>query len=217
MGKQVLLVDDHQILRDGLRALLEGQMGHTIVGEADNGKTAVQLARALKPDVVIMDISMPDMTGIEAAKRILHDTPDVKIIALSMYNDKRFVVDMFRAGASGYLLKDCAFEELEEAIILVTTDGKYISPSITDVVLDDYLQKITNQTGASAAELSERERMVLVRMAEGHSTKQIAADLNVSTKTVDTYRQHIMDKLNVRTLADLIKYAIRKGLTSLDT
>ena len=215
MSKRILLVDDHKILRDGLRSLLETQFGNQVVGEAENGKTAIQLARKLKPEIIIMDISLPDISGIEASKEILKITPAVKIIALSMHADKRFVSDMLRAGASGYLLKDCAFEELQEAIETVSAGGRYISPNLTGTVIDAYVENLRQRNTPPPASLSEREQDVLVALVGGESAKEISQRLNISTKTVDTYRQRIMEKLGIHNLPDLVKYAIREGLIPL--
>ncbi|MBX2991175.1 MAG: response regulator transcription factor [Bacteroidetes bacterium] len=216
MNNRILLVDDHKILRDGLRALLDTQMNNTVVGEAEDGSQALRLAGELSPDIIIMDISLPDMTGIDATREILKSSPSVKIIALSMYSDKRFVTDMLRAGASGYLLKDCAFEELEEAIETVSKNGKYISPNLTDVVVYDYIDILQKTKSVTSSLLSTQEIQVLTRLAEGQNMKQIATELNISVKTVETYRARIAEKLNIHSLADLIKYAIREGLIKLD-
>lgn len=216
MKNRILLVDDHKILRDGLRALLDTQMNNTIIGEAEDGSQAIKLAGELSPDMIIMDISLPDMTGIEATREILKVSPSVKIVALSMYADKRFVTDMLRTGASGYLLKDCAFEELEEAIETVSKNGRYISPNLTGVVVDDYINILQKTKSVAASPLSAQEIQVVTRLAEGQNMKQIATELNISVKTVETYRARIAEKLNIHSLADLIKYAIREGLTTLD-
>ncbi len=216
MKNRILLVDDHKILRDGLRALLDTQMSNTIIGEAEDGSQAIKLAGELSPDMIIMDISLPDMTGIEATREILKVSPSVKIVALSMYADKRFVTDMLRAGASGYLLKDCAFEELEEAIETVSKNGRYISPNLTGVVVDDYIDILQKAKSVAPSPLSAQEIQVVTRLAEGQNMKQIATELNISVKTVETYRARISEKLNIHSLADLIKYAIREGLTTLD-
>lgn len=216
MSKRILLVDDHKILRDGLRSLLENHLGYRVVGEAQDGKSAIQLARKLKPEVIIMDISLPDISGIEASKEIIKISPMVKILALSMHSDKRFVSDMLRAGASGYLLKDCAFEELQEAIETVSADGKYVSPNLTGTVINAYVEHLRNRNTPPPASLSEREQDVLIALVEGSSSKDISYKLHISAKTVDTYRQRIMEKLNIHNIPDLVKYAIREGLIRLD-
>ena len=216
MGTKILLADDHQIIRDGLRTLLEKQANMAVSGEAENGRDAVRLARELEPDVIIMDIAMPDLNGIEATRQVKAEAPEVKIIALSMHSDKRFVTGILQAGASGYLLKDCAFEELAGAIRTVIAGKIYLSPGITGVVVDDYLQQLLKTEAAPTGALTPREREVLQLLAEGKSTKQIAASLHRSVKTIESHRKQIMDKLSLRTVAELTKYAIREGLTSLD-
>jgi DNA-binding NarL/FixJ family response regulator len=217
MSIRILLVDDHKITREGLRSLLEKQQDMDVVAEAENGRTAVRLAHELLPNVVIMDVTMPDLNGVEAARQIVGKVPDAKIIALSMHSDSLFVTEMLRSGASGYLLKDCAFDELALAIRAVASGKTYLSPSISGVVVEDYLHRLTKTNFASSEVLTDREREVLQLMAEGKSTKQIALKLNISVKTVETHRRQIMNKLDIHTVAELTKYAIRKGLTSLET
>ena len=217
MSIRVLIADDHKIMLAGLRSLLEKQTDFEVVGEADNGRKAVQMAQEKTPDVVVMDVSMPDLNGIEATKQIIESLPDTRVIALSMHSDKRFVMGMLRAGASGYLLKDCASQELANAILQVAGGKKYLSPEITGVVIDDFLQGASSKEVASAtSKLSPREREVLQLIAEGWSTKQIASHLYVSIKTIETHRRQIMKKLDLHNIADLTKYAIREGLTSIE-
>jgi len=216
MKIKVLLADDHKIIRDGLRSLFEKCPEIEFVGEAEDGRSTVQLVRELDPDVVIMDISMPDLNGIDATQQILAEAPDVKIIALSMHSDKRFVVGMFKAGASGYLLKDCAFDELVQAVKTVLADHTYLSPKIATVVIKDYVPQVSTEDTSAFSVLSVREREVLQLLAEGKTTKDIATELFLSVKTIETYRQRIMDRLDIHNLADLIKFAIREGLTSLE-
>ena len=217
MSIRILLADDHKITREGLRSLLEKQQDMDVVAEAENGRAAVRLAHELLPNVVIMDVTMSDLNGVEAARQIVGRFPNVKIIALSMHSDSLFVTEMLRSGASGYLLKDCAFDELALAIRAVASGKTYLSPSISGVVVEDYLRRLT-KTGFSSSEvLTDREREVLQLMAEGKSTKQIALKLSISVKTVETHRRQIMNKLDIHTVAELTKYAIRKGLTSLET
>lgn len=213
---KILLADDHKIIRDGLRSLINNQSGMEVVAEADNGRNAVKLTRKLKPDLIIMDISMPDLNGIEATRQIIAESHGIKIIALSMHVDKRFVVEMFNAGVSGYLLKDCAFEELSGAIRAVTSNQTYLSPKLTGEVIKDYVHQYTTKNAPTASNLSPREREVLQLIAEGRNTKEIASRLNVSVKTVETHRRKIMERLDVRSIAELTKYAIREGLTSLE-
>ena len=216
MSIKVLLADDHKIIRDGLRSLIERHPDMEVVGEAENGRTTVQLAQELRPDVIIMDISMPDLNGIDATQQIVANAPDIKVIALSMHSDKRFVVGMFKAGASGYLLKECAFDELEQAIKTVLADQTYLSSKIATVVMKDYVPQVATDDASAFSVLSIREREVLQLLAEGKTTKDIAADLYLSIKTIETYRQKVMEKLDIHNLADLIKFAIREGLTSLE-
>lgn len=196
--------------------LLEKLAGMTIVGEAGNGVSAVRMARDLEPDLVLMDIAMPDLNGIEATRRIRAETPGVKVIALSMHADKRFVRGMFAAGAAGYVLKGSAFEEVASAIKTVVAGRIYISPKITDLVVGDYIKLLARPSPGGESPLSDREREVLQMLAEGKSSRKIAERLHVSVTTVDTHRKHIMDKLGVRSIAELTKYAVREGLTSLD-
>jgi len=217
MSIRVLLADDHTIMRSGLRSLLEKESDMEVVGEADNGRRTVQLARELSPDVVIMDISMPDLNGIEASRQIVSDVPDVKVVALSMHSDEQFVGQMLDSGATGYLLKDCALEELCRAIRVVVANKSYLSPGIADIVVKTYRRELSRAEPAGPPELTPREREVLQLVAEGNSSKKIASRLHVSIKTVEAHRHQIMDKLNIRSVAELTKYAIRKGITSLET
>ena len=218
MSIRVLIADDHKIMLAGLRSILEKQTDFEVVGEADNGRKAVQMAQEKKPDVVVMDVSMPDLNGIEATKQIIESLPETRVIALSMHSDKRFVMGMLRAGASGYLLKDCASQELANAIDQVARGKKYLSPEITGVVIDDFLlgRGSSEEVATAASQLSPREREVLQLIAEGWSTKQIASHLYVSIKTIETHRRQIMKKLDLHSIADLTKYAIREGLTSIE-
>jgi DNA-binding NarL/FixJ family response regulator len=217
MKIRVLIADDHKIMLAGLRSLLEKQSDIEVVAEAENGRKAVQKAQETKPDIVVMDVSMPDLNGIEATTQIIESVPETRVVALSMHSDKRFVVGMLRAGASGYLLKDCASQELANAIHQVAGGKKYLSPEITGVVIDDYLVGGSSEEGVTAAaQLSAREREVLQLIAEGWSTKQIATHLYVSVKTIETHRRQIMKKLDLHNIADLTKYAIREGLTSIE-
>ena len=214
MKTKILLVDDHKILRDGLCSLAKGYPDMDVVGEAADGRTAIRLVQELSPDVVIMDISMPDLNGIDATRRINSDYPDVKIIALSMHYDKQFVSEIFKAGASGYLIKDSAFDELEHAIRVVM-DGKiYMNPQIANLVIESLVSQSASSSRQPFSLLTERESEVLQLISEGKSTKQIATDLNVSAKTVESHRRQVMGKLNIRNVAQLTKYAIREGLTS---
>jgi DNA-binding NarL/FixJ family response regulator len=213
---KILLADDHKITREGLRSLLEKEPDMEVVAEAEDGRTTVSLVRELLPDVVIMDVSMPDLNGMEAARKITGEFGNVKIIALSMHSDTLFVTEMLKSGASGYLLKDCAFEELARAIRAVIADQTYLSPSISGVVIDGYLHRLSRVDISGPEVLTDREREVLQLVAEGKSTKEIALALHISVKTVETHRRQIMSKLDIHTVAELTKYAVRKGLTSLE-
>lgn len=217
MSIRILLADDHKITRQGLRSLLEKQQDMEVVGEAEDGRTTVRLVGELSPNVVIMDVTMPDLNGVEATRQIVGQSPDVKIIALSMHSDALFVTEMLRSGASGYLLKDCAFEELSRAIHAVVAGKTYLSPSVSGVVVDDYLHRLSKADFSDSQVLTDREREVLQLLAEGKSTKRIALKLHISVKTVETHRRQMMNKLDIHTVAELTKYAIRKGLTSLET
>jgi DNA-binding NarL/FixJ family response regulator len=217
MSTRILLADDHRIVREGLRALIEKQPNMEVVAEAENGRTAVELVQKLHPDVIIMDVAMPDLNGIEATRQIIAKALSVKIIALSMHSDRRFVVEMLRAGASGYLLKDCAFEELVHAIRAVVVNRIFLSPKINDIVIKDYLRLFPKTEFSVFSILTPRQRQVLQLLSEGKTTRQIASHLQVSVKTVETYRQQIMDKLDIHSIAELTKYAIHEGLTSLET
>ncbi len=213
----IILADDHTIIRDGLRNMLTSHLGTEIeiIGEAQNGREAITLVTRLHPDLVIMDISMPDLNGIDATTMIAKDCPDTKVIALSMHTEKSYVLGMIKAGARGYILKDCAVDELITAIEHVMQGNIYITTKITSVVIEDYLN-LNHMVNSESSILSTREREVLQLLAEGYNTKQIAAALFVSPKTIEAHRKHIMDKLKIYSVADLTKFAIREGITSLD-
>lgn len=208
---KVLLADDHKMMRDGLRAILE-KAGFEIAGEAATGHEAISLAHRVKPDVVVMDISMPELNGVDATRRLVAEMPGIKVIALSMNADRRYVVAMFEVGAVGYLLKSSASEELVQAVRAVADDLTYVSPAIAAIVVDN----LVSAHASPSKPLSPREREVLQLLAEGSSSKDIANRLKLAVPTVETHRRQIMDKLNLRTIAELTKYAIREGITSLD-
>jgi len=214
MTIRIILADDHRITREGLRSLLEKEDGLEIVGEAEDGRTAVRMTGELMPDVVIMDVAMPDLNGVEATRQILENSHKTYVIALSMHSEKQFVAKMMEAGASGYLLKDCAFDELAHAVRVTAEGGTYLGRRIAPVVVRDYVQRI-KEGKPCIEELTAREREVLQLIAEGHNTKEIALKLNISTKTVETHRRNTMEKLNVDSVAELTKYAIREGITDL--
>lgn len=216
MSIRILLADDHEIVREGIRSLLEKQPDMEVVAEAEDGPTAVQLARQLLPDVVIMDITMAGLNGIVAARQIMAQAPDVKVIALSVHSDKRFVMEMLKAGASGYLLKDCAFEELARAINAVVAGHTYLSPEITSLVIDasrHYWGK-PELTGLSI--LSRRELEVIELIAQGKSVRQVASALQLSTKTIESHRRRILKKLGIDNVAELTLWAIREGLVTIE-
>ena len=215
MTTRIVLADDHQIIRDGLRALLGANPKLEVVAEASDGTMALELVEKHDPDILIIDISMPGTNGIEATQKIRDRNPKIKIIALSMHTDRRHVADMLRAGASGYLLKDCAGEELALAIKTVMQGKTYLSPSVSRMIADDFVQGASTERSARAI-LTERELEVLQRLAEGKSTKEIAFELNVSVKTVETHRARLSEKLGISSIAELTKYALREGITSLE-
>ncbi len=217
MTTRVLLADDHKILRQGLQTLLQNEPDIEVVGQADNGRDAIELTKKLQPDVVIMDIAMPDVSGVEATRELLNAVPTAKVVALSMHSDQRFVAGMLAVGASGYLLKDAAFEELALSIRTVVANELYLSPGIVGVVIKDYLNRLGRAQRTSAPTLSSRETEVLRLIAEGRTTAEIAEDLQISVKTVETHRRQVMEKLDLRSIADLTKYALRIGLVSLDS
>ena len=212
MSTTVILADDHQMMREGLRSLLEKEPRLNVVGEAADGRAAVALAEQLSPDVVVMDVGMPDLNGIEATRMLQATCPDVRVVALSMHADKRYALRMLQEGALGYVLKGAASEELLRAIESAMRGQNYLSPEIAGVVIDDYIRK---RTAARGALLAPREREVLQLLAEGKTSKEIATTLDMAVKTVETHRRNIMDKVDLHSVAELTKYAIREGLTSL--
>jgi DNA-binding NarL/FixJ family response regulator len=214
--RRVLLVDDHRLFRSGLHSLLAKQPNIEIVGEAEDGVSAVRMTQELAPDIVLMDISMPKLNGIEATRQILSQNVAVRVIVLSMHADRRFVVEALKAGARGYLLKDSAIEEVLRAIDAIVSNQVYLSRRITNIVVEDYVQMAKSNGATVYTLLSAREREVLQLLAEGRNTKEIASHLNVSVKTVETHRKQIMNKLGLHTIAELTKYAIREGLTELE-
>ena len=216
MTIRVLLADDHNIVREGLMSLLEKEPDIDIVAMADNGRTAVQLAGEMKPNVAVLDIAMPEMNGIEATRRISQDVPEIKVLALSMHSARRFVTEALSAGAKGYLLKDCAAEELVRAIRTVAANETYLSPKVAGLIVKDYLKHSPDSAPSAESFLTNREREILQLIAEGESTKEIAFNIGVSIKTVETHRQQIMKKLNLHSVAELTRYAIREGITPLD-
>ena len=215
MEKKILICDDHKIFREGLRALLEKQQGVKVVGGARDGLEAVRLALELSPDIVIMDVTMPGLNGIEATRKICKIRKAARVIALSMHNDRKYVTEMFKAGARAYLLKDSAFEELMDAIKIVSGGRFFLSAGITDLVLRDYIKNPSGDPQNPFTLLSAGEREALQLLAEGLNVKEISAKLGCSAKTVETHRKSIMKKINIKSIAGLTRYAVKEGLISL--
>jgi len=213
---RILIADDHAIVRQGLKSLIESHGDMEVVGEAEDGQTAVRLAQELSPDVIVMDVTMPDMNGVEATRQVRQQNPNIKVVVLSMHPDKHIVRESLRAGALGYVLKSYLFDELYRALQAAATNGHYLSPRITDVMIEDYVRDSAQPNASPTCELGAAERQILQLLAEGLSVKQTAKRLHISPKTVDAKRRNIMHKLGVSNVADLVKYAIREGLTSLD-
>ncbi len=212
---KVALADDHKIVRDGLRSLLENQKDIKVVAEATDGVEIVQYAKELSPDIIVMDINMSNLNGIDATRQITQDSPQIKVLPLSMYSDKHFVMEMLKAGASGYMLKDGAFQELINAIHVVISGNIYLSPCIASIILDGSLDGTSKGIVSAFSVLTEREREVLRLLADGKTTKQAANILSLSAKTIESHRKKIMDKLKIYSVAELTKYAVREGLTDL--
>lgn len=208
----VIIADDHKLLRSGIRSLIEKRTDMKVVAEAENGRKALKLVQKLSPDVVVMDVNMPDLNGIEATRQVLDNSPGVKILALSMHSDKDFIREMLKAGASGYMLKDSAFSELVNAIHVVVSNKVYLDPNIVKIVTEDYVCNLPNNDSSIRSVLTSRELEVVQLLAEGKSTKQVARIINVSIKAIESRRQNIKDKLGTDNIADLVKYAIREGL-----
>jgi DNA-binding NarL/FixJ family response regulator len=212
MSIRIILADDHAILRHGLSKSFQQEEGFKVVGQAKDGRSTVELAKELLPDVIVMDIGMPDLNGVEATRQITKECPDVKVVGLSMHSTNKYVREMFRAGAKGYLLKDCPFEELTQAIQTVMEGKTYVSPSVGQTVIEDYISSPEDEKSAFHI-LSQREREVLQLLAEGKPTKQVAKSLHISPKTVEAHRLRIMSKLQIDNIAQLTKYALQEGLT----
>lgn len=213
---RAVVVDDHQLVREGLCSLLRHQEDMQVVGEAGDGRDAVRLVRECLPDVVIMDVTMPGLNGIEATRQILAECRATRVLALSAHGNRGAVTSMLDAGASGFVLKDCAFAELAHAIRTVVRDHVYLSPPLADVLVGAYVSRSSEPPQPRGPALTAREREVLQLLAEGVTTKETAARLHVSAKTVETHRRRIMQKLRIDGIAGLTKYAIREGLTSLE-
>ncbi|MEI6211459.1 MAG: response regulator transcription factor [bacterium] len=217
MHVRLVLADDHEILREGLKALLASEPDMTVVGEASSGTAILELARKTGAHIVVMDVAMPDLNGIEATRKILKAGAGIKVVALSGHSNEEFVREMLKAGASAYVLKSRAYEELVRAIREVMKGKKYLSPEIARGVVDAFVEMSSSRSANPAfVVLTDREREALQLITEGKSTKEVADALGVSVKTIETHRHNIMEKLNLHSVAELTKYAIREGLTSVD-
>ena len=216
MTIRVLLVDDHELMRQGLRSILDREEHVEVVGEAASGREAVELARTLAPDVVVMDVAMKDLNGIEATRQIRAECQDVKVLALSSHSDSRYVSAILDAGACGYVLKANAYDDLRRALEAARQGKSYLCPDVTQAVVGASLRRTEGSTDSAHASLSPREREVLQLLAEGLTSPQIGKRLFVATTTIDTHRRNVMRKLGIHSVADLTKYAIREGLTPLD-
>jgi two-component system response regulator NreC len=213
---RILIADDHGIVREGLRSMIEKEPDMEVVGEAEDGMETVELAKQLSPDVIVMDISMPNLNGIEATRLILSENPKIKIIVLSIHVEKHIVKEILSAGAAGYVLKTYLFEELSRALRSVMVNGYYLSPKVTSIVVGEYLDDSAKIHTGDKVKLTDREREVLQLIAEGKTSKQIALILHVSPKTIETHRRKLLDKIEVSGVAELTKYAIREGITSVE-
>lgn len=213
---RVLIVDDHRIFREGLSSLLAQEADMVVAGEAGSGKEALQMVETVACDLVLMDISMPDMNGIEATRHLRVCHPDLKVLALSMESDRRFIVEVIEAGIHGYVQKDAAFAELATAIRTVVAGDTYLGPRISELIIKDYLQRVPDGLPLTYESLTIREREMLQMIADGKNSKELAATFSISIKTVEVHRHSIMKKLNLYSIAELTKYAVREGLTSLN-
>lgn len=208
---RVLLADDHKVVRDGLRLLIDGQRDMRVVGEAGDGKEALQKARELKPDVVVMDLSMPEMNGLQATERLKAERSQVKVLALTVHEDASYLLQLCKAGAAGYVLKRSAGDDLIRAIRAVAAGGLHFDPALASKALAGRVGDAPGTRGLPSGDLSEREREVLILLAWGYSNKEIAGDLDLSIKTVETYRVRIAEKLSLRSRTEMVQYALRKG------
>jgi len=216
MPVRTLLVEDHALVRAGLRALLAGAEGLEVIGEAADGRQAVDLCATLKPDLVLMDVAMADLNGIEAARQIHQSHPDIKLLMVSMHGSRQYIFESLKAGVNGYVLKEAAFTELLTAIGEVMNGGTYLSPKLSEVVMEDYVRRAQGHEAASELEkLSAREREVLQLIAEGKSSAEVGELLHISVRTVDTHRHNIMEKLEIHSIAGLTRFAIRHGVSTM--
>jgi two-component system response regulator NreC len=212
---RILLADDHIVMRTGLRALLERQPDLEVVGESENGRETIELAASLRPDVVVMDVGMPDMNGIEATKAIVTQRPTTAVVILSMHSDESYVMRALKAGARGYLLKDSAAADLIGAIQAVSQNKSFFSPRVSRILAEDYVRVLKQKGAVDTYDLlTTREREILQLLAEGKANKEVATTLNISPYTVETHRSHILQKLNLHNPAELVLYAVRKGIIS---
>ena len=216
MPIKLILVEDHKILCETLMVALNQVDGIEVISHANDGRKAILLARRLNPDIMLMDVSMPELNGMEACRQVREVSPETRIIALSAYSDRRYVEGMLKAGARGYVVKDCTIDELTQAIKLVSYGKTYLSPEVAEVVVGGFINPENLERASRISHLSPREQEVLQLVAEGKTTKQIAARLNLSEKTIETHRRQLMIKLELRSVAELTKFAIKEGLTSLD-
>lgn len=211
---KVLLAEDHGLVRAGIRSLLQKLSWLEVVGEASNGREALAMIRSHHPDVILMDIAMPELNGLEAAARIRKEHPNTRVIILSMHASEEYVLQALRAGANGYLLKDASTAELELAIQAVVKGENYLSPVVSKHVVSGYVRRVGGEAGSSTEPLTPRQREILQLIAEGNSTKQIASKLNISIKTVETHRTQLMERLKIHDIPGLVRYAIRIGLVT---
>ncbi len=212
---RILLADDHIVMRSGLRALLERQPNLEVVGESENGRETVELAASLRPDVVVMDVGMPVLNGIEATQAIVTQCPTIAVVILSMHADESYVMRALKAGARGYLLKDSAAADLIGAIQAISQGKSFFSPKVSRILAEDYVRVLKQRGAVDTYDLlTSREREILQLLAEGKPNKEVATDLNISTYTVETHRSHILQKLNLHNSAELVLYAVRKGIIS---
>lgn len=208
---RILLAEDHEIVREGLRSLVNAQPDMEVIGEASNGQAAIERARELGPDIIIMDVSMPRMNGLQATGKLKQDFPNIKVLALTRHTDTGFLQQLFRAGASGYVLKQSTSDELMRAVRAIAAGGNYLDPAITSKVIDGYANRKLTLSAETADSLTDREEQVLRLIAWGYSNKEIAAKLDISVKTAETHKSNLMKKLNLRSRIDIVRYALLKG------